>query len=70
INRPNYQQLNPFRAFVDPTTFREGNPFLQPQLTYSLELTHTFRQRFNTTLGYSTTSDNITYVLLQNDQEK
>jgi len=68
INRPDYQQLNPFRAFVDPTTIRTGNPFLRPQLTYAFELTHTLNQRFNTTLSYSITSDNITYALLQNDQ--
>ncbi len=70
INRPNYQQLNPFRAFVDPTTIRAGNPFLRPQLTYAFELTHTFNQRLNTTLSYSITRDNITYALLQNDQER
>lgn len=70
INRPNYQQLNPFRSFVDPTTFREGNPFLQPQLTYSVELTHTFKQRYNTTLSYSITDNNITSVFLQNNEQK
>ncbi len=70
INRPNYQQLNPFRAFVDPTTFREGNPFLQPQLTYALELSHTFKQRFTTTLSYSIRDNNITNVFLQDDAQK
>ncbi len=70
INRPNYQQLNPFRAYVDPTTFREGNPFLLPQLTYSLELSHTFKQRFSTTLSYSVTDDNMTQVLLQNNEQR
>lgn len=70
IDRPNYQQLNPFRAFVDPTTYREGNPFLLPQLTYSAELAHTFRQRISTTLSYSRTKDNITYALIQNDEAR
>ncbi|MCO6488174.1 MAG: TonB-dependent receptor [Phaeodactylibacter sp.] len=70
IDRPNYQQLNPFRAFVDPTTYRAGNPFLLPQLTYSAEFSHTFRQRISTTLSYSTTKDNITYALIQNDEAR
>lgn len=70
IDRPNYQQLNPFRAFVDQTTYRAGNPFLLPQLTYSAELTHTFRQRINTTLSYSRTKDNITYALIQDDEAR
>ncbi len=70
INRPDYQQLNPFRAYVDPTTFREGNPFLRPQLTWSAELSHTFKQRFSTTLSYSITYDNMTQVLLQNNEAR
>lgn len=70
IDRPNYQQLNPFRFFLDPTTYREGNPFLQPQLTYSAELNHTFLQRITTTLSYSHTKDNMVSVLLQNDADR
>lgn len=70
IDRPSYRQLNPFRGFVDRTTYQEGNPFLLPQLTYSFELAHTLKQWLTTTLSYSITNDNITSVLLQDDKEK
>ncbi|MFB0906939.1 MAG: TonB-dependent receptor, partial [Spirosomataceae bacterium] len=43
IDRPNYSQLNPFLFFLDPFTFEEGNPFLQPQFTDNLELTYTYK---------------------------
>ncbi|HZG00370.1 MAG TPA: TonB-dependent receptor [Chitinophagales bacterium] len=64
IDRPTYWQLNPFRFYMDPTTFNEGNPKLGPQLTYSAELSHTFKQRFITSLTYSYTTDVIAEVLV------
>ncbi|HNQ00170.1 MAG TPA: TonB-dependent receptor, partial [Bacteroidia bacterium] len=42
IDRPAYQQLNPFKYFIDPYNFMQGNPFLQPQLTNSFEFAQTF----------------------------
>lgn len=70
IDRPSYRQLNPFRGFVDRTTYGEGNPFLLPQLTYSFELSHTFKQQFTTTFNYSITDDVITQVFLQDDENR
>lgn len=63
IDRPAYQQLNPFKFFLDPTNYRTGNPRLLPALTWAAELSHTFRQKFITTLTYSRTTDVITEVL-------
>lgn len=63
LDRPTYRQLNPFKFFLDPSTFSQGNPFLTPQFTWACELTHTFRERFVTTLSYSKTTDNITQVI-------
>lgn len=63
INRPSYQQLNPFKFYLDPSTYKEGNPYLKPQVTESFELTHIFKQKIYTTLGYGRTKNNITEVL-------
>lgn len=63
INRPSYNQLNPFKNFLDPSTYSAGNPFLKPELSYSFELTHTFDQRFITKLSYSRTTDVMVQVL-------
>ena len=52
IDRPNYGQLNPLRFYVDPISYRAGNPDLVAQTSYSAELTHTFRQKFITALAY------------------
>lgn len=63
IERPAYKQLNPFKYFVDPTEYDEGNPYLQPALSYAAELSHTFKQQFITTFSYSITNNVITEVV-------
>lgn len=57
IDRPTYQDLNPFEFKLDELSFRRGNPFLRPQYTNSIQLTHTYKYVLNTTLSYSHTSD-------------
>ncbi|MGZ5244785.1 MAG: TonB-dependent receptor domain-containing protein [Bacteroidia bacterium] len=64
IQRPHYQQLNPFRYYMDPSTYAEGNPTLAPETSYSLELQHTFKQKFVTSFSYAYTTDVITHVLI------
>jgi len=59
IDRPSYQDLNPFEFFLDPYTFQRGNPFLKPQYTNAYSLTHTFKSAITTTLSYSRTNDLI-----------
>lgn len=63
LDRPSYQQLNPFKFFLDPSTYREGNPFLDPQFTWSFEWNHTLFQRYTATLSFARTTDNITQVI-------
>ena len=59
IDRPNYGQLNPLRNYVDPISYRAGNPDLVAQTSYSVELTHTYRQKFVTALAYARTDQPI-----------
>jgi hypothetical protein len=55
INRPAYQQLNPFLFFINQYTYQEGNPYLQPEFTWNIELGHVYKNWLTTTLGYSYT---------------
>ena len=66
INRPDYEDLNPFIHFLDRYTFEQGNPNLQPQFSHNIELSHTYKGFLTTTLNYSKTTDIITEVLEQN----
>jgi iron complex outermembrane receptor protein len=53
VDRPNYQDMNPFSYPLDRFTYYGGNPFLQPTFSYNLELSHTFKNKITTTLQYS-----------------
>lgn len=57
IQRPNYQSLNPFEYKLNELSFGKGNPFLQPQYTDNIKLSHTFNYRLTTSLSYSYISD-------------
>ncbi len=57
IQRPNYQSLNPFAYVINELSFRQGNPFLQPQYTDNLKLSHTFNYRLTTSISYSYVSE-------------
>lgn len=67
INRPNYEDLNPFINFLDRYTFEQGNPNLKPQFSHNIELSHTYKGSLTTTLNYSTTTDIIQQVIEQNE---
>lgn len=46
IDRPNYQNLNPARGFVDLYAISQGNIDLRPQYTHSLELRYAHKSGF------------------------
>ena len=63
IDRPNYEDLNPFENKIDELTYQKGNAFLRPQYTNIIELTHTYNSRFYTTLSYSHIKDYRTNII-------
>ncbi len=66
IERPDYEDLNPFITFLDKYTFEQGNPNLRPQFAHNIELSHTYKGFLTTTLNYNRTTDIIQDVLEQN----
>jgi len=70
IERPNYQDLNPFVWFLDSLTYRQGNPYLLPQYANNIEFRHTYKGRYTTTLNYTRTDDVISQLLKQNTEQK
>ena len=57
IDRPAYQDLNPFLFFLDNYTYQAGNPYIRPQYTDNIELSHTYKGVLTTTLNYGYTRD-------------
>ena len=62
INRPDYHELNPFQQRIDELTYQSGNPFLRPEYTNKIGLTHTYNYSINTTLSYSKTTDVVSQI--------
>ncbi|MDQ7948942.1 MAG: TonB-dependent receptor, partial [Pedobacter sp.] len=59
IDRPYYQNLNPFVSPIDKFTYYTGNPFLKPSFTNNIEFSHTYKSRFTTSISYSKTLDDV-----------
>jgi iron complex outermembrane receptor protein len=62
IDRPTYQDLNPFEYKLDELTYEKGNAFLRPQYSSNVELGHTFMGKVNTSVGYSHVKDYATKI--------
>lgn len=62
IDRPAYQSLNPFIFYINKYTYEQGNPFLMPQYTKKIQLSHVYKGMFTTSVEYSHTSRYFTQV--------
>lgn len=62
IDRPSYQDLNPFEYRLDELSYMKGNVNLRPQMTHSIELGHTYMYMVTTSLTYSRTTDFFTEI--------
>lgn len=67
IERPNYQDMNPFVYQTDPYSSQRGNPYLRPQYTHAIELSYTYRYATTIKLSASRTSDLFTELTRQQD---
>jgi iron complex outermembrane receptor protein len=70
IDRPGYDDLNPFVYYLDQYTYGKGNPFLNPQYTNNFELHYTYNKTINVTMGYSHIMNAITQILITDPVSK
>ncbi|MGN6212376.1 TonB-dependent receptor domain-containing protein [Parafilimonas sp.] len=67
IQRPDYGDMNPFYYFLDKYTYEVGNPYLKPQFSHNIELTHVYKNMITSTLSYALVNDIINEQLMQID---
>lgn len=67
VNRPNYEDLNPFKNYIDRYTYEQGTPNLSAEFSHNLELSHTYNNFLTTKLSASITNDIIQQVLEQDE---
>lgn len=59
VNRPGFQQQNPFSYFIDSLTYTRGNPQLRPEIINTAQLNLTFDGQPFFGIAYYTTDDVI-----------
>ena len=57
IDRPAYQDLNPFEFKLNEYSFMKGNTNLRPQYTNSIDITNIYKYRLTTKLTFSHVND-------------
>jgi hypothetical protein len=70
IDRPAYQDLNPFEFKMDEYTFMKGNTNLRPQYTNSVGITNSYKYKLNTRLNYSQVTDIFAQLIDTAEQSK
>jgi iron complex outermembrane receptor protein len=64
IDRPPFQNLNPFLYIINKYTYETGNPYLLPQYSWNFELTHQYGDLLTTTLSYSLLTNYFSQIFL------
>ncbi|RVU02029.1 hypothetical protein EOD41_08755 [Mucilaginibacter limnophilus] len=67
IERPNYQDLNPFVAYIDKYAYSTGNPYLRPQYRSSFQISDIFLYKFRGSLAFNVTKDFYTNIFQQDN---
>lgn len=70
IDRPAYQNLNPFIYLLDELSYWQGNPFLQPQLSHRGLLQYVYKSATIVGLSYTYTNNFSVEVTDTVDQDK
>jgi hypothetical protein len=64
IDRPPFQNLNPFLRVLNKYTYEAGNPFIQPQYTWNFSAIHTYKQKLTTEISYSYLKDYFSQIFI------
>ena len=64
IDRPVFQTLNPFYFIINKYTYQTGNPYLLPQYSWNLQLSHQYGSLLTTGISYSVISNYFSQLFL------
>jgi len=64
IDRPAFQTLNPFTFIINKYTYQNGNPYIVPQYSWNLELSHQYKELLTTTVSFSIVKNYFSQLFL------
>jgi hypothetical protein len=68
LRRPRYEDLNPFRTFINENNFTEGNPDLTPSFSDNFNINYTLNQEFFFDLYYRDNGRFISKLAIQDNE--
>ncbi len=69
INRPSYEALNPFRYYISPNNFTEGNPLLRPSYNHNFDLSYVYLNTYIFGATYSIQTEMMSQVPVFNNSD-
>ncbi|MEM9650344.1 MAG: outer membrane beta-barrel family protein, partial [Bacteroidota bacterium] len=70
VDRPKYDDLNPFRYFFNESDFVEGNPRLRPSFSNNFNLNYTLNSEFFFDVYYRDNGRNIAGLVFQDNENQ
>lgn len=70
LQRPRYEDLNPFRTFINENIFYEGNPTLVPNFSNNFNLNYTLNQEFFFDFYYRDNGNYISTLSFQDNENQ
>lgn len=67
IGRPGYQNLNPFRYFINENNFDQGNPQLVPAIKDKIAFNYSFNNVWTFEVFYETTDNSLNTLIFQDN---
>ncbi len=67
LRRPNYNDLNPFRYFLNENDFNEGNPNLRPHFSHNFNLNYTIKDTYFIDIYYRNNGNYISTLSFQDN---
>ncbi|WP_339656809.1 outer membrane beta-barrel family protein [uncultured Maribacter sp.] len=68
LKRPRYDDLNPFRTYINERTFEEGNPNLTPSFSHNFNLNYTLNQEYFFDFYYRDNGSYISTLTFQDNE--
>ncbi|MCL6266593.1 outer membrane beta-barrel family protein [Flagellimonas myxillae] len=70
VERPKYNDLNPFRVFFNESDFEEGNPGLRPSFSNNFNFNYTLNSEYFFDIYYRDNGMKIGYLVFQDNQDQ
>lgn len=70
IERPRYQNLNPFRYFLNESQYNTGNPTLKPSIENKITLDYTYNAKYIFSFYYQHIDQHLEQLILQDNSNK